>query len=70
MTRCAYIRRSVFVRYARKDCISLSKTIDNWTFWQRIRLNDKLIAEMAPVMKEACTDASNPEKMLRTASHS
>jgi hypothetical protein len=64
-----YIKRSLVDKYARKDRISLGKSRDNWTYWQRIPWQ-QVEAECLPLITNACIDASDPHKMLFSSPHS
>jgi hypothetical protein len=64
-----YIRRSLVEKYAGKERIELGTSRDNWSFWQRIPW-DQVAEELAPMIEEACIDASDPQKMLWQSPHS
>jgi len=64
-----YISADLVEKFGRKEVIVLGASRDNWTFWDRLPW--PAIADGAvPMIIEAATDAANPSKMLRAASHS
>lgn len=64
-----YIKKSLIEKFARKERIELGAARENWTFFQRIPW-EKVKDEFAPLITEACIDASDPEKMLWQSPHS
>jgi hypothetical protein len=64
-----YIKKSIIQKFARKERISLGKSRDNWTYWQRIPW-DKVASECLPLITNVCIDAADPAKMLFSSPHS
>lgn len=64
-----YINKDLIAKFGRKERVHLGVSRDNWTYWQRLKWQT-IAAGVVPLIVDACTEASDPSKMLWASPHS
>ncbi len=64
-----YIKKSIVDKFARKERISLGKSRDNWTWWQRIPW-EQVEAECLPLITKPASTPQTQPRCCSTSPHS